>query len=158
MEGQAAVERMSITPTHDNPAQESAESGNADAAAIQQAAEQQMLLQQLAANPEIASQFGLLQTNLFLQGTPLNFSQQNMVVTQSPHLVPQSPHQHNSLASGESPHPHTPSSHSLGSPPPQLDAPGTPRAETPATSSHHVMVDAQMQQVNKMQALHQQVC
>ena len=156
MDGQAAVERLSVTPTHENQNNEAAENGNADAFALQQAAEQQILLQQLAANSEIANQFGLLQSGIFMPGTPLNFSQQNLVVSQAPHLVPQSPHQHNSLASGESPHPHTPSSHSMGSPPPQIDQPGTPRADTPGTSlTHQMMLDAQIQHSNKMQALQQ---
>ena len=149
------------------------------------AAGQQALMQQLAAassdpaqSNALANQLaqaGLMQAQggmpFFLQGgaLPLNFAQSDQQQQQG--LVPasqanqqqfvaQSPAHQNSLASGESPAPHTPSSHSLGSPQTHVDAPGTPRSETPqhgqAQAQLESQMQAQLQQAQMMQALQAQ--
>ena len=136
----------------------------------------QALMQQLAAASDPAqtsaianhlAQAGLMQTPGSVPFFPLNFEQlqqqqQGLIVSHAQQqFVPQSPaaaHQ-NSLASGESPAPHTPSSNSLGSPQPQPDAPGTPRSDTPSQSQAAQMdpqMQARLQQAQMMHALQAQ--
>lgn len=178
--------QSSTTPTQDNPPsveQETLESqmNIAGFPAVTSANEQQILMQQLSSDQAQNNAMALAQAMqqqtqsnnpYYLQqsGVPLNFVQSEQAQQQGlqgQQFVNQSPAHQNSFASGESPAPHTPSSHSLGSPPPQMEGPGTPRSDTPAAPAAHTQaaMDLQMQQMHQaqqMQALqaqaHSQVC